>query len=81
MKTIAALSNLTSFHYFGGGVFFEALIAGLATPTLQNSLVVITDYTPTLASHLSRFINDVEQSHFAVQLILRKESFCFSFPC
>ena len=48
------------FSLFWRWTIFEALIAGLATPTLQNSLVVITDHTPTLASHLSRFINDVD---------------------
>ncbi|KAI0250878.1 hypothetical protein BJV78DRAFT_1154823 [Lactifluus subvellereus] len=63
---IVALSNLTSFHYSGRGVFFEALIAGLATPSLQECHAVITDYTPALASHLSRFINDVEKPIFAV---------------
>jgi hypothetical protein len=70
--------KLTGFHYFGPEGFFEAFVAGLAIPLLQDTSIRVTHTTPMVALRLSRFINQVGKIS-AIQLILKDIFFRLSF--
>ena len=56
-ESMVWLSKLTRFHYSGHEGFFEALVARLAAPSLEDTHIVITCTTPTMILHLTQFIN------------------------
>ncbi|KAI0251460.1 hypothetical protein BJV78DRAFT_1211772 [Lactifluus subvellereus] len=68
-EDIIPLSNLTYFRFFGHRVHLEGLLAGLATPSLQDLHIVLSDYSITLPiPHLSRFIHDEGRPVFATRV-------------
>jgi hypothetical protein len=70
--------ELTSFHYFGPEGFFEAFVALLTVPSLQDFCIYVTHTTPMVALRLSHFISQVEEFS-SIQLFLEENFFRLSF--
>jgi F-box-like len=58
LKDIVTLSKLTSFHYAGHGVFFDAIVAGLSAPSLRDLNMQFCIEIMSLTVHPLRFINE-----------------------
>ncbi|KAH9965563.1 hypothetical protein BGW80DRAFT_1345229 [Lactifluus volemus] len=75
---MVSLSKLTRFRYSGDEEFFEALIARLAAPSLEDIHIVITHTTPSMILHLTRFLNGAHGQFSTAQLIDRENSISLS---
>jgi hypothetical protein len=71
LKNIVTLSKLTSFHYDGHGVFFDAIVAGLSAPFLLDLSMALYFEIMSLTVHPLRFISETEEQCHSVQV-----SFC-----
>ena len=76
-KDIVSLSKLTGFRYYGHGIFFDALAAGLSAPSLRDVNIQFFDGIPPIV-HLPRFICEIEEDYHAFHVVFCDCCFCLS---
>jgi hypothetical protein len=78
-ETVVPLPKLTFLHFCGHQAFLDALLAGLAAPSLQAFDIELLDNNMPSFCHLGRFITDIEAEYHAFRLVsLSEGSFCLS---
>ena len=78
-KDIVSLSKLTSFHYRGhNNLFLDALVARLSAPSLWDIKIDFSKAVDPRIEHLPRFIDEIQESYYAVDVLFREWGFCLS---
>jgi hypothetical protein len=78
-KDIVSLSKLTSFHYRGhNNLFLDALVARLSAPSLWDVKIDFSKAVEPHIEHLPRFIDEIQESYYAVHVVFREWGFRLS---
>jgi hypothetical protein len=77
-EDIVLLPQLTRFHYSGRNEFLDALVAGIAAPSLRNVDIQSGSDIRLPVVHLPRFLNEIEECYLTVHVIVERRHFCLS---